>query len=123
MFFVYVYAHPQTHLPFYVGKGTGDRDLYHWRNRKSHNNDQLRFILHDIHQSGQRPMITRVLETLDETAAYNEEKRLIKSMVALISEQVRYAIRPPVEKDLETQEPSGQTDSGQNENAHMKTPM
>jgi len=78
MFFVYVYAHPQTHLPFYVGKGTGDRDLYHWRNRKSHNNDQLRFILHDIHQSGQRPMITRVLETLDETAAYNEEKRLIQ---------------------------------------------
>ncbi len=78
MFFVYVYAHPQNKVPFYVGKGTGDRDQYHWWNKQAHYNETLRDILLELHQAGQRPMITRVLETLDENLAYAEEKRLIQ---------------------------------------------
>lgn len=73
MFFVYVYFHPTTGIPFYVGKGTGDRDQYHWWNKNNHYNTDLGSILQELQMVGQRPTIIRVLHTDDESIAYTEE--------------------------------------------------
>lgn len=77
MFFVYVYYHPLTTLPFYVGKGTGDRDMYHWWNKNNHYNESLGKILQELHTLGQQPHIERVLTTDIETEAYDEERKRI----------------------------------------------
>lgn len=77
MFFVYVYIHPKTNIPFYVSKGTGDRDLYHWWNKANHYNDSLGNILQELHRLNQRPIINRVLVTTQEQEAYDTERQLI----------------------------------------------
>jgi hypothetical protein len=73
MFYVYVYYHPETGVPFYVGKGKGDRDKYHLRNKNTHYNDGMRYILQELDRKGQQPIIEHVLETDDERVAYEEE--------------------------------------------------
>lgn len=78
MFFVYVYIHPITLIPFYVGKGTRDRDRYHWRNRNIHTNDSLRSILQEIDRCSQQPIIHKLIITADETEAFAVEKQKIQ---------------------------------------------
>jgi len=78
MFYVYVYIDPRTSEPFYVGKGSGDRDKYHIWNVSTHPNVELRTIIQDLQAIGQHPIIHRVLEAVDEFDAFWEEKRLIQ---------------------------------------------
>jgi hypothetical protein len=77
MFYVYLYVDPRTTKPFYVGKGSGDRDKYHIWNVSTHPNYDLRLTIQQLASVGQRPIIDRVFETTDEKAAFLEEKRLI----------------------------------------------
>jgi len=78
MFYVYVYYHPITKIPFYVGKGKEHRDTYHIRNRQNHYNKDMRNILLEIDALGQQPIIEHVVKNVDENTAYAVEQQLIQ---------------------------------------------
>lgn len=77
MFYVYTYADPETNEVFYVGKGHGDRDRFHYLNRNSHYNKGLGERIRNIVDSNMIPIITRVGEFLCEQDAYDHERVLI----------------------------------------------
>lgn len=77
MFYVYVYFHPVTKVPFYVGKGKENRDLYHYHNRNNHYNKSIQNILQHIEANSQQPIIKRVFEHVDEQTVLDEETRLV----------------------------------------------
>lgn len=77
MFYVYTYTDPETDVVFYVGKGHGDRDRFHYLNRNSHYNKGLGEKIRSIVDSNRVPVISRVEEFLSEQDAYNYERALI----------------------------------------------
>ena len=79
MFYVYVYYHPETNLPFYIGKGTGTRYLKHLTETKENTENYKKWaVIQGLRNKGLEPIIKKVLETNNEDDAYNEELRLIK---------------------------------------------
>lgn len=82
-FYVYTLAYPEQMggAVFYVGKGTCDRLYIHEKDalvvkRGASMGKKLRAVLCSILNSGQRPVTTKVFETDDPQAAYDEEYRL-----------------------------------------------
>jgi hypothetical protein len=79
MFYVYVYYHPETNLPFYIGKGTGTRYLKHLTETKENTENYKKWaVIQGLRNKGLEPIIKKVFETNNENDAYNEELRLIK---------------------------------------------
>lgn len=79
MFYVYVYYHPETNSPFYVGKGTGTRYLKHLSETKDNTENYKKWaVIQGLRNKGLEPIVKKVFETTDENAAYDEELRLIK---------------------------------------------
>lgn len=103
-FYVYTYCDPRvefnkelcgfqfTNLPFYVGKGTGDRIGHHLIEAKEHieayergdlTTNQVHrktFKIRQILHSGQQPLLIKVAEGLGEEAAYALELELTKQL-------------------------------------------
>lgn len=78
MFYVYIYYHPETKNPFYVGKGTGDRFKIHLLETKENTENYKKWAyIQGLRNKGLEPIIEKVFETGDENLAYNEEARLI----------------------------------------------
>lgn len=77
VFYVYVYYCPTTDIPFYVGKGSGDRLHYHVHNRRTHSNKQLGIIISEIVNGGQQVRIEVPFTTTIEQEAYNHERYLV----------------------------------------------
>jgi len=75
-FYVYVYTDPTNGLPFYVGKGQGNRYKHHLN--KSHNR-YLGFKIAKIREQGYEPQVDIVFRTQDENLAYETEEFLIRS--------------------------------------------
>lgn len=80
MFYVYQYLHPQTRVPFYIGKGHGDRSQFHLHasNNEVHRNKLLQNTIKKVQRDGSDPLIEILQEFEDEDKAYDEEERLIK---------------------------------------------
>jgi hypothetical protein len=79
MFYVYVYYHPETNLPFYIGKGTGTRYLKHLSETKENTENYKKWaVIQGLRNKGLEPIIKKVFETDNEDDAYNEELKLIK---------------------------------------------
>ena len=78
MYYVYVYYHPDTMVPFYVGKGKGQRKYDHWYGWKKHSNELMRHTLTGLKQENKKPTIEEVFHTDNENAAFEEETKLIK---------------------------------------------
>lgn len=80
MFYVYAYFYPNTKLPFYIGKGCGDRKNSHLyaARRLAHYNKFLQSEINKIIATGQSPEIEIIQRFTDENAAYDFEKVLIK---------------------------------------------
>jgi hypothetical protein len=79
MYYVYVYKHPKTKQPFYVGKGSGNRMYMHLQETKENTENYLKWCkIQSILNNGYRPIIDIVFESDDEESCYNEEKRLIE---------------------------------------------
>lgn len=77
MFYVYIYFHPQTNVPFYVGKGKGDRKFHHWWCKKHHSNESLRCILQECASNNQRPIIKVIFCHDNEKIVFEYEKQII----------------------------------------------
>lgn len=78
IFYVYHLIDPRTNLPFYVGKGKGDRDVDHLRRRTIGENPYRDHVIEQIRRSGLEPTAVRVHEGLDEKTAYELEEIEIK---------------------------------------------
>jgi len=81
MYYVYVLINPNNNLPFYVGKGTGDRESHHTRENKKGNSTDNPYkdnIIKQILIEGKEPKIEYVFWTESENEAYEYEANLIK---------------------------------------------
>lgn len=90
-FYVYVYLDPRKKgnfnyknyffpfLPFYVGKGFGNR-MYEHLKFKDNSNPYKNRILKKIYQTNMEPIIIKVKSNLFEHSAFNFEKALIKKI-------------------------------------------
>ena len=77
-FYVYIYKNPlKNNDPFYVGKGKGDRFLYHLKEKKSVNPHKSNTIK-QIRTQGLEPIIEIYINNLIENDAFEVEKNLIK---------------------------------------------
>lgn len=73
-FYVYIYCHPDTGIPFYVGKGSANRYKRHLVNAR---NPHLRNKINKLNKEGKKPFIDIVFRTDDEDLAYDIEENLI----------------------------------------------
>lgn len=80
MYFVYSLVDPETNLPFYIGKGTGDRPKHHLYETKENTSNYLKWCkIQSIRSKGLEPLIVYIeADILDEREAYDKEKELIK---------------------------------------------
>lgn len=77
MYYVYELWNPITNLPFYVGKGTGNRAEKHLKYLDDADSSLKANIIRKILSEGKVPEIRKVMYTEDKDVAYEEEKRLI----------------------------------------------
>lgn len=81
-FFVYMLKDPDTHLPFYIGKGKKYRDRAHlkpslWKDPQSTSNPFLYYKIQSIIRSGKEPIVERIHENITENEAYTLEEAYI----------------------------------------------
>lgn len=85
MFYVYVYKHPETLIPFYVGKGSGKRHRKHLFETWDNTTNQLRLSkILSIRASGQEPLIEIIASNLTESEALECEQSLIAAFGKII---------------------------------------
>lgn len=77
MYYVYELWNPITNLPFYIGKGTGNRAEKHLKYLNDADSSLKTNIIRKILSEGKVPEIRKVMYTEDKNVAYEEEKRLI----------------------------------------------
>jgi hypothetical protein len=83
--YVYALVDPNNDSIFYVGKGTGYRDVSHfkpsmWSNPEKTNNPFLYFKIKSLFEKDTPPQTIRLLENVSEDVAYEYESDIIKKM-------------------------------------------
>lgn len=84
-YYVYIFRHPDTNIPFYVGKGKESRYLYHFREVKNNykarrnTNKNKRLMLSEIFDSGKNPIV-EIITATSEIDALEMEELLIKTI-------------------------------------------
>lgn len=73
-YYVYVYTDPDTHKPFYVGKGKGNRVFAHLVQQGE--SDKINRIK-EIQSRGKKPLIEQLVHGVDELVAYKVEAAAI----------------------------------------------
>jgi hypothetical protein len=75
MYYIYHYVDPRTNLPFYVGKGQGDRCYDHLHETEENTENRHKFYkIQFLKNSGYDIVIIKVIENIeDEIVAYNLE--------------------------------------------------
>jgi len=78
-FYVYQYIHPVTLLPFYIGKGTNNRMMHHLRETFDNTENKKKYaVIQGLKNKGLLPIVEKIQENIDESAAYELEETLIK---------------------------------------------
>lgn len=78
-FYVYAYIDPTNYQVFYIGKGTGNRYLRHLKETYSNTENKKKYsYIQGLKNKGLEPTIVKVLDGLDELAAYEIEAKLIR---------------------------------------------
>mgnify|MGYP000257170628 FL=1 len=73
-YYVYVYSDPDTHQPFYVGKGKGNRVFDHL----SYDNDSEKVeYIQNLLKAGKSPVIEILVHGVDEETAFKVEAAAI----------------------------------------------
>jgi hypothetical protein len=79
IYYVYVYRHPITLLPFYVGKGKADRMWSHLNETFETTENRKKYaVIKNLLNLGLSPIIGRYAKNLDEELAYQIEEMLIE---------------------------------------------
>ncbi len=77
-YYVYKYVDPTTNTPFYIGKGQGDRYIYHLKNLNDNTNPHKTNKIKKLLNEGYVPIINLIKTGLTETQSFELEKKLIK---------------------------------------------
>jgi group I intron endonuclease len=80
IFYTYSLSDPDTNIPFYIGKGYGDRLYYHEnaiKSGKTFYNLHLKNKIQKILLSGKSIIYTKIVENVDEQVALETEKEQI----------------------------------------------
>lgn len=78
-YYIYSYRDPNKPLPFYIGKGSGNRKLRHLKETKETTENYLKWCkIQSILNRGEQPIIEILFETNSEEEAYDKESELIK---------------------------------------------
>lgn len=79
-YYVYGLIHPQTHAPFYIGMGRGDRAFQHGKPYRSHSSDNHRKykLIKNLISSDNPHYVIFYYKNLDSTSAVYLEKFLIR---------------------------------------------
>ena len=73
-YYVYVYSDPDTHKPFYVGKGKGNRVFNHLSD--DNDNEKVAYI-QELLSKGKEPIIEILVHGVDEETAFKVEAAAI----------------------------------------------
>ena len=79
-FYVYAYFNPCDDLPFYIGKGHGDRDMQHLRPSELKKRTPFYCKLRKMLAQGSLPKIVRLAGLLSETDAFVLESFFILAL-------------------------------------------
>lgn len=79
-FYVYAYFDPCDDLPFYVGKGHGDRDVQHFRPHELKKPYPFYRKLRKMLAQGVQPLVVRLAEQIGEPEAFVLESFLILAL-------------------------------------------
>ena len=79
MYYIYVYIDPRNNLPFYVGKGSGDRKFHHLNETLETTDNREKFYkIQKLKSIGLLPIIETLVDNIeDETIAYQLEDEWI----------------------------------------------
>jgi hypothetical protein len=77
-YYVYEYVDPLTNLPFYIGKGQGNRYIYHLKNLNDNTNPYKTNKIKKLLNEGLEPIINIIKTGLTETQSFELESSLIK---------------------------------------------
>jgi group I intron endonuclease len=79
-YYVYIYTHPETRVPFYVGKGTGMRMYKHLSETYGNTENKKKYaVIKSIRNKGMEPIVEKVIDGVSEETAYDVEAHLIAS--------------------------------------------
>ncbi len=79
-YYVYKLIDPTTNIPFYVGKGSGNRAWSHNNFKDGNNNPFKDRYINKIHKQGKEPIVEIVKYFSNENDAYNYEDELTESI-------------------------------------------
>jgi hypothetical protein len=79
IYYIYQYIDPRTNLPFYIGKGSGDRMYRHLAETKDKTENRKKYaVIKGLQNKGLEPIVEKIAENLTETVAYEMERQLIE---------------------------------------------
>lgn len=94
-YYVYKLLDPNTNLPFYVGKGSGNRAWSHNEFKDGNNNLFKDRYIKKIHKQGKEPIVEIVKYFSNEDDAYSYEEELTESIGLKNLTNLVLGARPP----------------------------
>jgi hypothetical protein len=94
-YYVYQLKDPNTNLPFYIGKGSGDRAWLHNEFKDGNNNPYKDRYIKKLHQAGVEPIVDIIKYFIDEISAYEYEEQLTESIGLDNLTNIVIGARPP----------------------------